>query len=132
MTDVAADVPENQADYPQPTGIKALYGTPEDIQILGLHQSPCNINLPAMMTFQPAADDIPYEHDGCTYHFRRSAVEALDNTMTSAAEQGVLITMILLNSPSVIRARTANMAALPERSSATRWTANTSGATPVR
>lgn len=99
VTDIADDVPENQSDYPQPPVIKALYGTPEDIQILGLHQSPCNINLPAMMTFSPGADDIPYEHDGRTYHFRRSAVEALDTTMTNAASQGVLITMILLNSP---------------------------------
>lgn len=99
VTDFAADVPENQSDYPQPETIKALYGTPEDIAALSLHQSPCNINLPAIMTLQPGENTISYEHDGKTYYFLRERIEALDAQMIDAANNGLLITMILLNSP---------------------------------
>lgn len=99
VTDFAADVPENTADYPQPDTIKALYGTEEDVRALGLKQSPCNINLPALMIAQPREGDIPYLHDGHTYYFRRDRVEALDAQMIESARRGILITMILLNSP---------------------------------
>ncbi len=99
VTDFAQDVPENAASYPQPENIKALYGTPEDIQILGLHQSPCNINLPAYMTMHPGPDDIAYVHDGRTYYFLRERVESLDAHLSEMTRQGILITMILLNSP---------------------------------
>ncbi|MEE1199812.1 MAG: DUF5722 domain-containing protein [Christensenellales bacterium] len=99
VTDIAQEVVGNNTPYPQPKTIKALYGTSEDIQSLGLHQTPCNINLPTLMTLNPSADDIAFPHDGKTYYFLRGAVEALDNTLRNAARQGVLVTMILLNSP---------------------------------
>ena len=99
VTDFAEDVPENALPYPQPDCIKALYGTDEDIRELGLHQTPCNINLPAVMTTQPAPDDIAYEHDGKTYYFIREKIAQFDQIISHAAEQGCLITMILLNSP---------------------------------
>jgi len=99
VTDFAEDVPENTDPYPQPDCIKALYGTDEDIRDLGLHQTPCNINLPAIMTTQPKPDDIAYEHDGRTYYFIREKIEQFDSIISRAARNGCLITMILLNSP---------------------------------
>lgn len=99
VTDFAEDVPENKAPYPQPECIKTLYGTDEDIVALGLTQTMCNINLPAIMTTQPGADDIPYEHDGKTYYFIRSKIEEFDEIMLRTSKLGLLTTMILLNSP---------------------------------
>ena len=99
VTDIDADVPSNRGEYPQPPTIKTLYGTEEDIRVLGLRQTMCNINLPALMTLSPAEDDIAYEHDGKTYYFLRERIEKLDETMITACRSGLLVTMILLNSP---------------------------------
>lgn len=99
VTDFAADVPENRAGYPQPGGIKALHGTPEDKLALGVRQSPVNINLLALMTTVPGENTIAYQHDGREYYFLREPVEALDAHMLECAQCGVLVTMILLNAP---------------------------------
>jgi len=99
VTDFADDVPENTDPYPQPACIKTLYGTDEDVKALGLHQTPCNINLPAIMTLSPGPDDIPYVHDGKTYYFLREKVEQFDKIISNATKHGLLVTMILLNSP---------------------------------
>ena len=99
VTDFAPDVPENRAPYPQPSSIKTLHGTKEDLLALGIRQSPYNINLPAIMTTVPGENTIPYQHDGRTYYFLRDRVAAMDAHMIEAAQCGVLITMILLNSP---------------------------------
>ena len=64
VTDFAPDVPENRAPYPQPSSIKTLHGTKEDLLALGIRQSPYNINLPAIMTTVPGENTIPYPHDG--------------------------------------------------------------------
>ncbi len=99
VTDFAEDLPETRGAYPQPSVIKTLYGTQEDIEALGIRQTPCNINLPAIMTLNPDGDVIPYEHDGMTYYFLREKVEQFDAIMKRAADNGILVTMILLNSP---------------------------------
>ena len=99
VTDFAPDVPENRTPYPQPSSIKTLHGTKEDLLALGIRQSPYNINLPAIMTTVPGENTIPYQHDGRTYYFLRDRVAAMDAHMIEAAQCGVLITMILLNSP---------------------------------
>jgi len=99
VTDFSADASVNHEAYPQPVTIKALGGTREDVQRLQLHQTLCNLNLPAMMTTQPAPDDIAHEYDGRTYYFVRSAVESADRHMISSHEMGLLVTLILLNAP---------------------------------
>ena len=99
VTDFAEDVPENALPYPQPDAIKALYGTPEDVRALGLRQSLCNVNLPAMMTTRADADVIPFDHDGRTYYFLKDRVEELDESLSGMAKQGLIVTLILLNSP---------------------------------
>lgn len=99
VTDIAPDVPENTEPYPETPTIKALYGTPEDIRLLGIHQSPYNINLPALMTTAPGAHTLAYAHDGREYYFIHDKVKELDGHILNAHKQGVLITMILLNSP---------------------------------
>lgn len=86
--------------YPQPACIKALGGTDEDVRALGLHQTLYNINLPAIMTTHAGADTIPFAaSNGKTYHFLRVRVESIDGFMKHADEMGLLVTMILLNSP---------------------------------
>lgn len=99
VTDFAEDLPENKQPYPQPACFKALYGTDEDLVDLGLTQTMCNINLPAIMTTQPSEDDIPYEHDGKTYYFIRRKIEEFDDIMRRTSKHGIMTTMILLNSP---------------------------------
>ena len=100
VTDLAGDLADNREAYPQPDTIKAMSGcTPEDASRLGIRQALCNINLLQLMTTEPDVDDIAYEHDGHTYYFVRSQVEAFDKEILSSTERGIITTLILLNSP---------------------------------
>lgn len=95
VTDIAEDVPENTAPYPQPATIKTLGAPPELSKKLDIRQGRLDINLPCLMTAVPGVDTIPYDFNGRTYYFRRSAVEQVDRQMQSVP----ITTMILLNSP---------------------------------
>ncbi len=95
VTDIAEDVPENVADYPQPSSIKVL-GVPKRIDAeLHIQQGLTNVNLPNLMATEPGEGKIAYNWNGRTYYFIQSAVEAVDRTVMGVP----MITMILLNSP---------------------------------
>lgn len=95
VTDFAADVPENTEPYPQPETIKTLGAPPELSRRLNIRQGRLDISLPCLMTTAAGDDTIPYDFNGRTYYFRRSAVEKVDEEMRSVP----ITTMILLNSP---------------------------------
>jgi len=99
VTDFDDSVPENKSDYPLLPTKKTLHGTEEDILALGIRQQPININLPNLMTTVKSDDTIDFEHDGKTYYFIKKAVEAVDQQMKHSKKLGLVVTMILLNSP---------------------------------
>lgn len=99
VTEVAPEVQVNREFYPQPDSIKALCGTPEDIRALGIRQSTYEINLPSVMTMMPGVDAIEYEHDGKVFYFIGARVAAIDAHLLTMNDRGVLVTLILLNSP---------------------------------
>ena len=86
-------------EYPKLETIKALGCEGEDMQILGIKQGHVNINLPAMLTLNPAGEDIPFECNGTTYYFKKERVEELDQYMISTYSYGAVVTAILLNAP---------------------------------
>ena len=95
VTDIAADVPENTGDYPQPPIIKTLGAPPQLSKKLNIRQGRFDISLPNIMTTVPGEDTIPYEHNGRTYYFIKSRIERIDTQMRSVP----ITTMILLNAP---------------------------------
>ena len=90
---------ETDYPYPQPDSLKTLYGTDEDIRILGLKQTMLNINLLSLFSYGAREDTVSYEHNGKTYFLRREKIRELDQFMIHMHEMGVLVTLILLNSP---------------------------------
>lgn len=90
---------ENTAPYPQPERIKALGGRLEDIRALGLMQTLMNINLTNIMVVNPAEETIDFSLDGETYHFRAARIHEIDEALIRNTENGLLTTLILLNSP---------------------------------
>jgi len=95
VTDIAADVPLNAADYPQPDIIKML-GLPADLaKRYGVRQGLMNINLPALMAAAPGPDTMEYAFNGRVYYVRRSVVAQIDEGMRAVP----MATMILLNAP---------------------------------
>ncbi len=99
VTDFDISVPENKNDYPVLPTKKTLHGTEEDILALGIRQQPININLPNLMTTVKSEDTIDFEHDGKTYYFIKKAVDTVDAHMRESKKLGLVVTMILLNSP---------------------------------
>lgn len=95
ITDIAGDVPTNTSEYPQPPIIKTLGAPPKLSKELNIQQGRLDINLPNIMAAAPEENTIPYEFNGRTYYFRRTAVEHIDEYMLSVP----ITTMILLNSP---------------------------------
>jgi hypothetical protein len=85
--------------YPQPDTIKAIHATLEDMRILGARQCTYNVNLPALMTLSPKDEDIGHSWAGKPYWFVWEAVKRLDADLTAYDRAGVLVTLILLNSP---------------------------------
>ena len=95
ITDVAADVPADASDYPQPDIIKTL-GLPGDLaKQYGIRQGLMNINLPALMAAAPGDDTIEYPFNGRVYYVRKAEIESIDAAMSAVP----MMTMILLNSP---------------------------------
>ncbi len=99
VTDFDESVPENKNDYPVLPTKKTLHGTEEDVLALGIRQQPININLPNLMTTVKTDETIDFEHDGKKYYFIKSAVEKVDQLMAHSKKLGLVVTMILLNSP---------------------------------
>lgn len=95
VTEVDAGMQENTMPYPQPAIIKTLGAPPELSEKLNIQQGRLDISLPCLMTTVPGDDTLPYDFNGRTYYFRRSAVEQVDKQMRSVP----ISTMILLNSP---------------------------------
>ena len=100
VQDFVPGASENDYPYPQPPCIKAM-SCPykDDIDRLGVHQALYNVNLPALMTLTPSKDTISYRFGGSEYYFRKDRVEEIDEFMISSHENGMLVTLILLNSP---------------------------------
>ncbi len=99
VTEVSEDVTENRLPYPQPDTIKALNANASDTKTLGVQQATYNVNLPALMAACPSAETLEYRHAGRTYWFLRDRVNVIDAYLREQDRLGVLITMILLNSP---------------------------------
>ncbi len=99
VTDFDVSVPENKNEYPALSTKKTLHGTEEDIIALGIRQQPININLPNLMTTIKTDKTLDFEHDGKTYYFIKEAVEKVDMQMAKSKKLGLVVTMILLNSP---------------------------------
>ena len=95
VTHVAADVPADASDYPQPDIIKTLGLPPDMARRYGIRQGLMNINLPALMAAAPGGDTIDYPFNGRVYHLRKPAIQAIDEAMRGVP----MMTMILLNSP---------------------------------
>ncbi|MBR4941970.1 MAG: hypothetical protein IKZ19_08235 [Clostridia bacterium] len=94
VTDFAPDVPENTMPYPQPEIIKTLAAPSFLYKELNIQQGLLNINLPHLMSAVETEETMPYEFNGKTYYFYRSAVAGVDDAIQSVP----VTTMILLNS----------------------------------
>ena len=68
----------------------------EDAVELKVRHAAFNCVLNGLVTMEPQADDYDWEHRGVTYHFRRSAVAALDRKILPMTESGALVYLILL------------------------------------
>lgn len=99
VSDLLPGASENNEPYPQPARIKALYGTPEEMRQLGLTQTLMNVNLTAIMAVETDAPVIDFELDGQVYHFLKDKIEEIDARLRMMDENGILTTLILLNSP---------------------------------
>lgn len=99
VSDLLPGASENGEAYPQPERIKALGGRIEDMRELNLTQTLLNVSLPAIMAVHPSGETIDFEFGGRTYHFLQDKVEKIDEFMRTMDENGMLVTMILLNAP---------------------------------
>ena len=71
-----------------------------DAAILGVKHSAINVNEGDFLMPAPVeGNTIFFEHDGRTFYFRKSHVEAMDKDFIELTEIGCVITLILLNSP---------------------------------
>lgn len=86
VTEVDAGMQENTMPYPQPAIIKTLGAPPELSEKLNIQQGRLDISLPCLMTTVPGDDTLPYDFNGRTYYFRRSAVEQVDKQMRSVPD----------------------------------------------
>ena len=62
-------------------------------------QTLMNINLTNIMVVNPAEETIDFSLDGETYHFRAARIHEIDEALIRNTENGLLTTLILLNSP---------------------------------
>ncbi len=93
-----------EANYPYPTATnkKGLYicpGMEEDAVELGVQHATINLSVGEFMPapgYRNELHCIPFEYDGATYWFSKTAVERYDTELTRLAQNNVLVTAILL------------------------------------
>ena len=89
----------NRKSYPVFANKKTLAECGEDFVNLDIKQSVLNINLPAIMVVSTETETIPFEVNGRTFLFQKERIEEIDIFMKKTAALGVIVTVILLNSP---------------------------------
>ena len=105
VTDMPAEVSAWQYPFPQARSKKGTHAVGEDIGTLGICHSTYNVNLCALFSPTPEEDTFPFECDGVTYHISRCTCEDYDRHIKGWTEQGVQVTLILLNSPKLFGSR---------------------------
>ena len=97
------EITTTQRTYPYPVtdSKKGLQiSDPEDAKILGVRHSAINVNQGDFMMPAPEeGNTINFEYDGQTYYFRKSHVESMDAIFREMHQIGVIVSLILLNSP---------------------------------
>lgn len=90
-------VARNADPYPQVTSKKGLQvADVRDALALGIRHAGLNVWLNGYLDLGGSADSIPWQVDGHTFHFRRHAVEQLDQQVKTLSDAGVVVTFILL------------------------------------
>lgn len=90
-------------DYPYPTShtIKGLQvNMLEDAIALGVGHAALNLSQNTLQRHEPSEDSITYQVDGKEFYFDRHYVEQFDNRVRTLSENGIVVNLILLNSPS--------------------------------
>ncbi len=83
--------------FPRALGKKGLQVQMVDDAIkLGVKHAALNVNLAQMIDLQAEAGNPAWRLDGCLYHFRRSFLEGLDQTVKPLSDAGMVVTFILL------------------------------------
>jgi len=84
--------------YPKSKSKKGLQVQMDDDALaLGVKHAALNLNFGQMVALQPAADDLAWQMDGRTFHFRQGYVQSLDAKIKPLSEAGVTVTLILLS-----------------------------------
>lgn len=97
--------PENNAahtSFRRNTGIKGILPdfsriSAGELEELGIQQVVYNIYFDDICSAQEVADAIPFEYNGQTWYFDKTTVENYDTMTRFFAEEGIQMTMVLLN-----------------------------------
>ncbi len=88
----------NTEAYPKAKSKKGLQVQMiEDALALGVKHAALNFDFGRMVALAPATDDLAWQMDGQTFHFRRSYIEQTDTRIKTLSDKGILVTLILLN-----------------------------------
>lgn len=89
---------QNQQPFPQRKSIKGVgVLIPSDLEELGVQYTSINVLLWNMLTITDKGQaSIPYEYEGQTYYFIKDYIQTLDNTLTTAARNGISMYAILI------------------------------------
>lgn len=93
----------SQRTYPYPVtdSKKGLQiSDAQDAQVLGVRHSAINVNQGDFLLLTPEeGNTITFDYQSKTYYFRKSHVESMDAIFKEMHQIGVVVTLILLNSP---------------------------------
>lgn len=88
--------------YPQANSIKGLQvrlEMVEDAVKLGVCHAGINLNQGDIMLPGPGPDVTPFELDGETFYFDEAYLREFDKSIKALSDHGMIVTLILLNSP---------------------------------
>lgn len=68
----------------------------DDAIALGVKHAALNLNFAYFISLTPRTNDIAWEMDGRTFHFRRDFVEHFDQRVKTLSDDGMTVTLILL------------------------------------
>ncbi|MFN7139033.1 MAG: DUF5722 domain-containing protein, partial [Limisphaerales bacterium] len=90
-------VSEFNEPYPKTSSKKGLQvQMVEDAIALGVKHAALNLNFGNIISLRGSTNDIPFQMDGRTFHFRRGAVEGFDRRVKTLSDAGMTVTLILL------------------------------------
>ncbi|NLC73994.1 MAG: hypothetical protein GX685_01915 [Clostridiales bacterium] len=92
-------IARNNEAYPVFDNPKTLSECGDDYVNLGISQTVININILAIMAVETAKPVIPFELNGRTFLFLKSATDELDGFFGRMKKLGITVTAILLNAP---------------------------------